>query len=636
MYGWSPDDSRFALGIQTDEGANNWELVIYDGKTGKKLAELVHPGFSGAGMFTWLSATSFGYLIKASSGFNFVLVHQRPDGTWAKDKIVSGIAKNPKGLTGESENTVVWLDNTSSAKQSVYSGPHQEWAITRVNDSQYKIISAGGLALTAAGGNAQLIFSLYTGSKNQLWTFHANGTNYNIRNVDSGQNVDDWGGGSGVVVGQWGADNAKPQQLWKLTRVGATSSPTTAAGTDIIADGTYVITCPFGGNNALDDSDAGDGTIIRQLAIRAGTTSTFWKSPTNSLSQFLYCRDSGEFLLNCEDEKGSYLLCYDPTSRRTLGLGRINDPESLAFQQWRLDYSSVSPRYAAVQKDSLESIYLGNAGVNAFYFNAKTNSEPTHLDWGGGVTEYTPLNKQHFLVSGNPATDLPGIWDYDAATGSYNCLISCLDHPLRYAKYVTPIGGEMTNALGELRGYSLWSPATVSPNKKYPVILTQTVNEWLPYTQTAANLGCYFAMVTRPFWRNEHVQNWGADVTAMYQVLAQNPNVDTNRIFLWGRSLETGYLCRLFAEKRDLFEGMILFDPSGLPDLENLRGKKLFIITGNDADNAKHLKKYQEEAAEGGVLLKMILQENTAHVSDTISSERTRTIEFARFLDENL
>jgi dienelactone hydrolase len=194
----------------------------------------------------------------------------------------------------------------------------------------------------------------------------------------------------------------------------------------------------------------------------------------------------------------------------------------------------------------------------------------------------------------------------------------------------------MTNSLGELRGYSLWSPAALSPQKKYPVIITQTVNEWLPCTQTAANLGCYFAMVTRPFWRNQHIENWGADAMAMYEVLAKNPNVDTNRIFLWGRSMETGYLCQLLAEKPNLWKGVILFDPGGLPDLEGLRGKKLFIITGNDADNAKYLKKYQDQAAAAGVSLTLILQENTMHVSDTISSERARTIEFAKFLDENL
>ena len=143
-------------------------------------------------------------------------------------------------------------------------------------------------------------------------------------------------------------------------------------------------------------------------------------------------------------------------------------------------------------------------------------------------------------------------------------------------------------------------------------------------------------MVTRPFWRNQHIENWGADAMAMYEVLAKNPNVDTNRIFLWGRSMETGYLCQLLAEKPNLWKGVILFDPGGLPDLEGLRGKKLFIITGNDADNAKYLKKYQDQAAAAGVSLTLILQENTMHVSDTISSERARTIEFAKFLDENL
>jgi subtilase family serine protease len=102
--------------------------------------------------------------------------------------------------------------------QQIYSGTNQQWTVTLVSagNGNCKITAANGLALTGSTPKAQLILQSYTGANNQLWNFRANGSNYNLINVGTGQAMDDWGGGAGVIVGQWTADAYNANQTWTL------------------------------------------------------------------------------------------------------------------------------------------------------------------------------------------------------------------------------------------------------------------------------------------------------------------------------------------------------------------------------------------------------------------------------------
>jgi pimeloyl-ACP methyl ester carboxylesterase len=213
-----------------------------------------------------------------------------------------------------------------------------------------------------------------------------------------------------------------------------------------------------------------------------------------------------------------------------------------------------------------------------------------------------------------------------------------LESPLKYAKYVTPIYGEMTNASDMVvGGYSIWQPAALDPHKKYPVIIGQTVNaEWLPYEQMAANSGCYFAVAHRPYWKSKKVQDWAADVMELRNLLAKNPNVDTNRIYLWGHSLETSYVVQLLQEKPELWHGVILSDPGGLPDLDALKNKKAFIITGKNSENVQQLIEFQNRAVAAGISITLFLPEHDEHNPYSTRSVRERTRDFAEMLNSGL
>ena len=106
----------------------------------------------------------------------------------------------------------------------------------------------------------------------------------------------------------------------------------------------------------------------------------------------------------------------------------------------------------------------------------------------------------------------------------------------------------MTNSLGEQRFYHLSASRDVSPNQKYPLLLAQELNTWFPCFQVAAHSGYYVAVVDRPFfhtWNGAHERTWVEDVSSLHEIMAQNPNIDTTRVYLYACSAETYYLSQL-------------------------------------------------------------------------------------------
>jgi hypothetical protein len=613
-FGWSTDDSLLIYSTLVEEKHNSdQKFVICDGKTGAKLKELqVDAGF---GSVVWLSPRSFAY----GAWSDLVIIEQRPDGTWVKKKTIPGILRSASCLTAVSENSVAWQEpDQEGVNQMAYKSSDQEWMVTLIAENQYEIAKTNGLALTAADSKAQLVLLPYAGTSNQLWTFTPNEANYNIMNVGSGENIDDWSGRAGTIVGQYTQDKANVNQQWKLTRVGDSrlNQPTRKkAGS--IANGSYEISCPAGGDFAISYSGAG----IRQIDINSGIVAPLWQSPTNRLIEFTYSSESGQYLLNCLDTDGQYLIRYNPFTGLSADAGRVANQTT----DWirNITWENHLPRYAYLNEDGLGSFEIkADAGTNLF-----------QLPWHGGVTQYA-LYGDDLFVTGNPENEFPGIWHYNLKSKSLDCgPVESLAR-YQYSKRVPPIPALTTNSLGQEVGYYVWPPADVVPGKKHPIILTQTVNEWLPYQEAAANAGYYFVIARRSVFHNDRMQNWDDDVMSVYKALTNqtNINIDTNQMYLWGRCGETDEISRLLDANPALWKGLIFFDPSGLPNLEELRQKRIFIITGREAENARQLLDYQTKALAMGVPVKLILQDHIGHLSMSVATERARTIWFTEFL----
>ena len=105
-------------------------------------------------------------------------------------------------------------------------------------------------------------------------------------------------------------------------------------------------------------------------------------------------------------------------------------------------------------------------------------------------------------------------------------------------------------------------------------------------------------MVARPYWSDKTIYNWPADVTALYEMMIKNPNIDTNRVFLFATSWDTSFLSQLVSQKPDLWKGAILITPSAVPDLSSWHNPKIFVVAGaNQTGEIGRLRGYQDAAA---------------------------------------
>ena len=365
------------------------------------------------------------------------------------------------------------------------------------------------------------------------------------------------------------------------------------------------------------------GASIWSLDFATGTAQAIWQSTTNRLIEFSYSSQAEEFLINCGDQKGQYLIRYYPRTKWTADGGRISDQPDITIQN--VTWSKNGARYA----------YRGHEnGVNVFYIKADTNSALVHLHWQGDVNRIT-LNGDHLFISGNLTNLPPGIWEYDLDSTELSSLGSSLKPHFRYASIVNSVGGVFTNASGRQRNYDFWQPAHVLPGKRYPVIINQTISGGGPYPQIATSEGYYFASVNRPGWW-EGIDSWKEDVMGLYGVLAKNPNIDASRVFLSASSAETPHLNQLVVEKPDLWKGVILLSPSALPDLSTVRLSSMFIVAGaSDGNSLERLTKYQDQATEAGISVKLLFLGGAQHITRSIASERDQLQQCAEYLSDN-
>jgi hypothetical protein len=361
---------------------------------------------------------------------------------------------------------------------------------------------------------------------------------------------------------------------------------------------------------------------IWALDFADGSPQKIWECTTNQLVGFTYSDETREFLLNCSDEKGQFLIRFYPQTKWTADAGRISDQTSVIQN---VTWFNDGTRYVYLAKEQ---------GINVFYIKAKTNSELTRLSWPG-TTGFCTLSGDHLFINGNLMNQPLGIWEYDIKDGNLSCVVSALEHPAGYAKWVAPVDDVLTNQLGNRVGYHLWQPVQLTAGKKYPVVIAQTTYDWQSFPQIAANEGYYYAIVERPGWY-DGLDSWADDVMSLYNILSRNPNIDTNRAFLYACSVETTQLPKLFAEQPDLWKGALILTPTVLPDLSNVRLSSMLIVDGKDEskDTLQWLIQYQDKAARLGVRVNLAFLDG-AHQRWSVATERERVMQVALFLLEN-
>lgn len=352
------------------------------------------------------------------------------------------------------------------------------------------------------------------------------------------------------------------------------------------------------------------GNEVWSYDLASGTLKNVWGT-TNELDSFAYDDRTGDFLFSCLDSIGPLLIRFRP-------------PESWQKQGTVVDVSRTH-RTSAFDLDMRHGVYK---------FTVQTNSGLSTFVWNGMLRYYAFAGRSLFFTGCQP-DGLPCLWQYDMGSGAVSCLDSSLQHRLRYAKLVTPTSGVETNADGTELAFHLWQPAQIIPGKKYPVILGQLLHSWNPCQQIAANAGYYFAAVNFTNWINPN-NSWAGQVMGLYKVLANNPSVDTNRIYLISYSAQAADVGEALDSKPDFCKGVALFHPSCFPSLSGAHLSKVLLVGGTDdrSSSAVGLIEYQNQLVASGVPVDCVVQKGVQHFNRSTASERQTALQFARFLSE--
>jgi dienelactone hydrolase len=144
-------------------------------------------------------------------------------------------------------------------------------------------------------------------------------------------------------------------------------------------------------------------------------------------------------------------------------------------------------------------------------------------------------------------------------------------------------------------------PAKLAKNMKYPAILDlYPVNRYDQNVQVLANAGIYYSTASRLGLNDWQQVAEPESILAVYGELLKNPNIDTNRIYIYGRSFSTSTVTAMVNDYPDLWRGAILFSPVAFPQIpvKSTRYPSLFIAEGDQDEEGlqKHCDQLWQDA----------------------------------------
>jgi len=357
------------------------------------------------------------------------------------------------------------------------------------------------------------------------------------------------------------------------------------------------------------------GNRIWSLNLASRVASLVFESRTNHLAGFSYSKETGEFLLSCLD----------------------NGVDSL----WRLTnaLSSPIPVQVAVQSPVRNAVWANGSQSGCAYLTPRSPDHntltvhpalqpaPVSLFEHGTVETFTASSdgKKLFIVGVISNEPSAGIWQYDVSSGDLRNLVSYADHPSVYARRIEAFHGFSAQWVD----YYLYPPADFDrhKNKKYPLVIGDTLfNRTDPEYQNRfhgplwapmlANCGAFVVIVERDTWGGG-IDQWENRLMNVYQQLAKNPLIDTNRVFLFGTSAETRYLSELAEKQPGLWNGVMLLNPSGMPDFSTLSSGKSapkILVSAGDAEHEEgRFKQYQQTAGRQGIPVEYYVHAGSGH-----------------------
>ena len=315
---------------------------------------------------------------------------------------------------------------------------------------------------------------------------------------------------------------------------------------------------------------------------------------------------------------------------------------------WRFDPNDAS---AAPEKiaDKFSGAVWINAGHNGGWLSQQNNSlmvqrdpaaTPVEIMRGATVKEITVSSDGRQLFFLGMTNDEPseGIWGYDFASAQLKCVAPCSDQLSAYVKQENPSKATLQNAAGQTVDYFVIPPRNADrhPHRKYPLVIGDT-QLWVmkgtqgPWVSAVTACDAYVVVVDRRGWF-DGIEDWSANVMAVYREVTKSLPIDKDRVFLFGASAETQPLSECLKKTPGLWQGAILLNPSALPDFSQSplgqRRPRLLISAGAEENEEKRFEKYQADALQYGVLVDYTIAPGEGHhlIGKAAQYQRTQAI----------
>ncbi len=352
--------------------------------------------------------------------------------------------------------------------------------------------------------------------------------------------------------------------------------------------------------------------------------------PNAAICSLSYAQATGQFLLSCiQDGKGSLWSCDLADSS---SLHEITDPGPIRDGRWlsgtNRDWVDLAGSHLRISTNQAAKFLdlMSVANIGAFSVSAASG----RLFFRGSVSNELSA----------------GIWRYDVGARQVHCVVPSTDLVSPYVSRVRP--EQIHNAILTDNGhYTVYMPVDykLHPHRKYPLILGDTdfgvVNNgahgrlWVP---AMAACGAYVVIANRGGWWN-NLDKWGETVTTAYQRMSSLVSIDKSRIFVFGASAETTYISEFLTNSAVPCRGVILLNPTGLPDFSNLSPlqsrPKIFISAGELEQMDEKFKQYQKDALRySGSLVDVVIAPGEGHhfIGNAAQIERTKAM--VRFIFE--
>jgi dipeptidyl aminopeptidase/acylaminoacyl peptidase len=337
------------------------------------------------------------------------------------------------------------------------------------------------------------------------------------------------------------------------------------------------------------------------------------------ISQMSYSRQSGEFLITCRERNACTLWRLKLNPKAANGFQHLTSDSDIHDAQW------LDGGYAYLNQGTLV-INGGDAGKPARFAQAS-------------VDRFTVAGNGRELFFVGTASNEPwaGIWRCHLADDTLANIVPYSEFPAPQATRVEP--SSTIIHFGEHRSlkYYIYHPAHFDRRKKYPLIIGDTPFVAQAYESNAhgpswaealADGGAYVVIVHRRSWFGD-LEEWGKNVTLVWQHLASDPSIDPGRVYLLGVSAETEPMSRLIEERPGLWKGAMFLNPSQLPDFAAVKSDQrlpaMLISAGAYEEESARFKQFQQDACAHGTRVDVLEHPHSRHYLFSIDAVRERT-----------